>query len=143
MISKMIDAGSRYRNLEKHMGMGAALGLGTDVAETTWARVLPKKDDKFDQVVAHLRTTALAEVSSRYAQVRIEVIKYQLDAFSRIAAFVPNTRAGTFHTAVDAGSVMEEDWHNDNNAFAGVWIDDTMLGMVNGWNHQLNGMNDG
>jgi len=34
-ISKMIDAGSRYRNLEKHIGMGAALGLGTDVAETT------------------------------------------------------------------------------------------------------------
>jgi len=96
-------------------------------------RVLPKKDDKFDQVVAHLRTTALAEISSRYAQVRIEVIKYQLDAFSRIAAFVPPTQAGTFHTAVDAGSVMDEDLHIDNYPFAGVLIDDPMLSMVNGW----------
>jgi len=75
----------------------------------------------------------LAEISSRYAQVRIEVIKYQLDAFSRIAAFVPHTQAGTFHTAVDAGFVVDEDLHIDNYAFAEGLIDDPTLGMVNGW----------
>jgi len=52
---------------------------------------------------------------------------------------VPNTRAGTFHTAVDAGSVMEEDLHIDNYAFAGFLIDDPMLGMVNGWESNTSG----
>lgn len=95
--------------------------------------MLPKKDEKFNQVITHLRTTALAEISSRYAQVRIRVVEYQLEAFSGIVALVPNMEAGSSHTAVDAGSVMDENLHIDNYAFAGDFIDDPMLGMVNGW----------
>jgi hypothetical protein len=99
--------------------------------------VHPKKDDKFDQVITHLKTTALAEMSVRYAQVRVRVVDYQLDAFSDIAVFVPNMQASISHTAVDAGSVIDENLHIDNYAFAGVLTDDPMLGMVNGWESSI------
>jgi hypothetical protein len=35
LITNMVDAGSRYRNLEKSIGLGAALVLGTELSETT------------------------------------------------------------------------------------------------------------
>jgi hypothetical protein len=95
--------------------------------------VLPKKDDKLDQVITHLKTTALAEMSVRYAQVRVRVVDYQLDAFSGIAALGPNMQASFSHNALDVGFVMNENFHIDNYGFAGVLTDDPMLGMVNGW----------
>lgn len=34
-VAKMLNAGSRYRNLEHHLGSGLCFVLGTDVTEPT------------------------------------------------------------------------------------------------------------
>lgn len=95
--------------------------------------MLPKKYDKFDQVITHLKTTPLAEMSMRYAQVRTRVVDYQLSVFSGVEAFVPNMQAESSHTTLNTGPVMEDDLYIENYAFAGDLGDDPMLGMVNGW----------
>jgi hypothetical protein len=99
--------------------------------------VLPKKDDKFDRVVTHLKTTKLAEISSKYAQVRIQVVEHQLNAFRGIAAVVPNVQASSSNAAVNAGPIVAEDLHTNNYAFTGVLSDDPMLGMVDGWESSI------
>jgi hypothetical protein len=33
-LEEMLDKGSRYKNIEKHIGAGAAFALGTKLAET-------------------------------------------------------------------------------------------------------------
>jgi hypothetical protein len=98
-----------------------------------WARVLPKKDDKFDQVITHLKTTKLAEISSKYAQVRIQVVNYQLNAFRGIAASVSNVQASSSLTTVDGNYFMDENLYINNYAFTGVPSDDPMLNIVDDW----------
>ncbi len=50
-----------------------------------WARVLPKKDDKFDDVIAHLRTTPLASLSGKYSDLRTRIVDHQFNVFIEAA----------------------------------------------------------
>lgn len=95
--------------------------------------MLPKKDDKFDQVITHLKTTELATMSSKYAQVRIKVVDCQLDAFRGITTLAPNVQASSSNTAVDARLDMGENSHINRHAFTGGLSDDPMLAMADGW----------
>ena len=60
-LHHMDDAGHRYKNIEKSLGTGSCLVLGTDIAETTSVLSgLPPKSaantNQMDQVVAQERT---------------------------------------------------------------------------------------
>lgn len=80
-IKKMTDEGSRYKNLESALGLGATLVLGTKYKDSTWCKTLPKKDEKFEEIVGHLRRTSLPELAARYAPLRMAVMEQQLATF--------------------------------------------------------------
>ena len=94
--------------------------------------MLPKKDDKFDEIITQLRTTPSAEMSSRYTQIRIRVIDYRLKVFSGIATFVFSIQAGSSYTALIAGPVLNNNLYIRNYIFAGDLIDDPILDIING-----------
>jgi len=83
-ITEMIDAGSRYRNLEQHLGIGVSLVLGMDPTETTWTKLLPKSGPKFDDVMKHLKSTELPNLAVRYRILREIVVGHQLGTFRAI-----------------------------------------------------------
>ena len=95
--------------------------------------MLPKKDDKFDQVITHLRSTSLPEMSLKYAKLRARLVDHQLDIFSGMTAFVPRVQAGSSYTTLAAGPAIYDNLYPENYPFTGDLIDDPMLGMVNGW----------
>ncbi|KIW82283.1 hypothetical protein Z517_05310 [Fonsecaea pedrosoi CBS 271.37] len=83
-IKHMITVGSRLKNLEKVFGPGVAVVVGCDIAESTWSKVLPKKDDKFNKVIDHWRSTSLPELARKYASMQSTVIESQLCIFERL-----------------------------------------------------------
>ncbi|KAF7193250.1 hypothetical protein HII31_05476 [Pseudocercospora fuligena] len=56
-VKTMVDRGHRYRLLDRDLGPGVLLVLGTDLAEDFWYRLLPvKNEDKRNDVLAWLRS---------------------------------------------------------------------------------------
>ncbi|KAK5217810.1 hypothetical protein LTR72_009473 [Exophiala xenobiotica] len=84
-IQRMISAGSRYRNLENRLGYGTCLVLGTTLKESSWCEVLPKSGDKFEMVVAHLRSTPVNTLAQEYSELRHCIINHQLDSLDSLA----------------------------------------------------------
>ena len=108
--------------------------------------MLPKKDDKFKRVITHLKTTSLPQMSSKYSELRAQVVNYQLDVFSRTAAFVPSMQGGSLNTtlaampAIPVNSYTHDNSSFDNYAFTGDLMDDPMFGMVNDWDPPMEWM---
>jgi len=81
-VNHMIDAGSRYKNIERVLGVGVILALGKDISETTWTRLLPKTGEKFDKAMRHLENnTQLRYLGAKYSALRLEVVNQQLNVF--------------------------------------------------------------
>lgn len=81
-VNHMIDAGSRYKNIEKALGVGVILALGKDISESVWTRLLPKTGDKFGEAMRHLgNNTPLRHLATTYSTLRTEVVNRQLDVF--------------------------------------------------------------
>ena len=95
--------------------------------------MLPKKDDKFDEVITHLRTTSLPEMASKYAKLRARVVDHQLNVFSGIAASEPKVQAGSSDTTLTAGPVIHDNSYMEDYPFTGDLMDDPFFGMVDGW----------
>jgi len=77
-IQHMITAGSRYRNLENHLGDGVCLVLGMTLKESSWCQVLPKSGDKFKRVMQRLHATPLIGLAREYGELRRHLINHQL-----------------------------------------------------------------
>ncbi|PNS15289.1 hypothetical protein CAC42_5460 [Sphaceloma murrayae] len=72
----MEEDGSRYRNLESRLGEGATLALGTKLGESYWKKFLPKS--RIDSFVEMAKDTRLPQLSTQYAPLRKELVKYYL-----------------------------------------------------------------
>lgn len=107
-ISSMVDYGSRYRNLEKKLGLGIVFLLGSKILFArlenkrlqvcqfkalkakahkqilkvlSWGKLLPKKDEKFEDVIKHIRKIRLDEEAAKFATLRQVIIQHQLQVF--------------------------------------------------------------
>jgi len=77
-VKEMLDAGSKYRNLERVLGDGVLFVLGQDIAESYWTKLLPKSGSAFDQAVNRLKSVNIPEIASRYSNLRKAVIDSKL-----------------------------------------------------------------
>jgi len=77
-IRHMITAGSRYRNLENHLGDGVCLVLGMVLKESSWCQVLPKSGEKFERVMQHLHRTPVVRLAREYGELRHHIVNHQL-----------------------------------------------------------------
>jgi len=77
----MIDAGSRYRNLEAHVCPGVTLFLGTQISETMWTKLLPKSGKTFKSTVERVNNIVSAELAVFCSEIRQKVISHQLNLF--------------------------------------------------------------
>ncbi|KAK5191786.1 hypothetical protein LTR92_008367 [Exophiala xenobiotica] len=74
-MKEMLDAGSRYNNLEKALGEGVVFILGKDISESCWTKLLPKSGPTFDAAISHLKAVGLSEQSRMYARLRKAVVE--------------------------------------------------------------------
>jgi len=79
LLETMIDAGSRYINLEAHAGSGISMVLGKALTESRWVKTLPKSGDRFDMVVNRLQCIGLYENHSRECDLRLLIVSWMLD----------------------------------------------------------------
>ncbi|KAF2170532.1 hypothetical protein M409DRAFT_19352 [Zasmidium cellare ATCC 36951] len=77
-MKDMVNWGHRYKNLEKTLGKGICLVLGTQLSETLWYKILPKSGPKFKDVIAHLRKTGAVEVQKAFVDLREVIVKSKL-----------------------------------------------------------------
>lgn len=92
-IDAMIHDGSRYKNLERHLGVGITFLLGTSLGESCWTKLLPQDGPKFELVKLRLRSLGLDEQSKRYRQLRIAVVNWFLHRLNVAIAVdqIPNS----------------------------------------------------
>jgi len=90
LLEAMIDAGSRYINLEAHAGVGISIVLGQSYAESRWLKGLPKSGERFETVVSRLRSIGLYENYSRECCLRIQFVDWMLNRFDG-ASLQPTT----------------------------------------------------
>ncbi|KIW58024.1 hypothetical protein PV05_02576 [Exophiala xenobiotica] len=74
-VKDMLDAGSRYNNLEKALGEGVLFVLGKGLSESLWTKLLPKSGKTFDAAISHLKAVGLSARSRMYAQLRKTVVE--------------------------------------------------------------------
>jgi len=55
----------------------------------SWVKILPKKDEKFDQAIDHLRSTSIPALAQEYADLRVRVVDTQLAIFERMMLTMP------------------------------------------------------
>ena len=100
-IAEMINAGTRYKNLEKSLGMGASLVLGVNISESMydclrmrrktwidsfrWTKTLPKGGAMHRLVVSHIARTPLPALAAQYATLRVTVVEERLRSFFQMA----------------------------------------------------------
>ena len=97
-VQEMINAGSRYRNLEKKLGSGVVFLLGTDIPESSyaiptsssirmhtkifrWTKLLPKSGKKFTSVINNIRKTAVPNLATTLSDVQTAILEVQLVKF--------------------------------------------------------------
>ncbi|KAK5074799.1 hypothetical protein LTS08_005632 [Lithohypha guttulata] len=81
----MVEAGSRYKNLEKSLGKGAIFVLGCKTSETIWTRTLPKKGQIFEGVIKHLKSNEIGRLAgdAKFARLRETLIGDRMAFFRR------------------------------------------------------------
>nr|POE56449.1 hypothetical protein CFP56_33421 [Quercus suber] len=68
-LQQMLDHGSRYNNLGKHLGRGIVLVLGNDLPESYWTKLLPKSETKpaFKTFLRNVRQGETATLALQYS----------------------------------------------------------------------------
>lgn len=82
-VQEMVAVGSRYKNLEKEIGLGVAFVLGTSIPESSWKKLLPKSGPKFTEFIDHAKKTSLPALAAQYSNLRTAVIETQLCVYRR------------------------------------------------------------
>jgi len=98
-VQEMVAVGSRYKNLEKEIGLGVAFVLGTSIPESSyavtspprsdyaetprWKKLLPKSGPKFTEFIDHANKTSLPALAAQYSNLRTAVIETQLCVYRR------------------------------------------------------------
>ncbi|WPH03434.1 Hypothetical protein R9X50_00631400 [Acrodontium crateriforme] len=95
-VSAMIELGSRYRNIDEHLGFGASFVLGTSLSETIWTKILPKSGKRFDRVMEHLRQVGIPQIAMQMRPTFERVMEFEM---IRLKTFVA-------HHALHIGSEL-------------------------------------
>jgi hypothetical protein len=92
----MTDAGHRYQNIEKSLGIGSTFVLGKDTPESAyeyssslktttdkcrWTKLIPKKGPDYYRMIEHLRGIGIEELALTYKDLRTKVIDYGLNYY--------------------------------------------------------------
>jgi len=95
-VKEMTDAASRYKNIEKTLGLGTVLVLGASLTESqyviskrfvqigpqsnqySWTKLLPKSGPTFVTVMNHLKEIELHTLAANYETLRTGIIAYTL-----------------------------------------------------------------
>ncbi|KAK4496858.1 hypothetical protein PRZ48_011307 [Zasmidium cellare] len=78
VIVDMMNRGGRYLNLEKTLGKGICMVMGTQLSETLWYKILPKSGEKFNTAMKCVRETPAVEVQELFADLRETIIQSKL-----------------------------------------------------------------
>jgi len=100
----MIDAGHRYKNIEKALGAGSILVLGKDIAETTWTKLLPKSGPKFSAAMDHMKSEGIPALASKYKDLSTQVIEHELNQFTYCTTNMLVPGLGASDPMLDSGN---------------------------------------
>ncbi|PPJ60834.1 hypothetical protein CBER1_11932 [Cercospora berteroae] len=91
-IARMEDQGSRYVNLESALGRGIIFLLPGSEQDSMWTKLIPKKGEKFNEVVQTLRDNGVSAAALPFEALRDKVVNWCLDSV------VPNSTNPAFGT---------------------------------------------
>jgi len=79
-VAGMLDAASYYENWRMGLGVpgGVLLVLGSEYAETSWTKLIPKKDEKYNMVIERLQDIELPELARKYANLEKALVDYRV-----------------------------------------------------------------
>jgi len=79
-VAGMLDAASYYENWRKGLGIpgGLLLVLGSEHAETSWTKLIPKKEEKYNMVIERLQEIKLPELARKYANLEKALVDYRV-----------------------------------------------------------------
>lgn len=119
ILNMMLDRGSRYKQLEGHLGVGVLFVLPTNVGETNWTRIITKTTDRMTEAVRLLSGTTIPGLASQYALLRQRIVGEKMNELwtSCYPAQPPITNP-----------VMQQQWTVPLSSFAhpATWGDQTI-----------------
>ncbi|KFY65520.1 hypothetical protein V496_02519 [Pseudogymnoascus sp. VKM F-4515 (FW-2607)] len=75
-ITSLIQAGSRYDNIARNLGIGSLFVLGEEIARSTWEKWLPKDGDLFNNAMQYLTEMGVVETGKTYEKLAEKVIAH-------------------------------------------------------------------
>jgi len=74
ILDKMLDHGSRYKQLEFYLSVGVLFVLPTNIGETNWTRIITKTTNRMTEAVRVLSETNISGLATQYALLRQRIV---------------------------------------------------------------------
>ncbi|EDN92201.1 predicted protein [Sclerotinia sclerotiorum 1980 UF-70] len=84
-IEILIQAGPRYENIAKKLGLGSLFLLGDTVSISVWERWLPKKGPLFEQAMSYLKDKGIIDLGEKYEEVANKILNHFEDILPKSA----------------------------------------------------------